>query len=257
MRERRVVCYAVPMTEYLYGKHLVAEILRVAPERIETLYLSQSAEKEFKALAGGRVKVEDMPKSSFFRDIEGAVHQGVIARVNVDNLLRDYHGFLKETPVSPATCLILLNEVTDPHNVGAIIRSAAAFGAFGVLLPSHGQALITGAVAKASAGAIFHVPLVAIGNENQAIIDLKKRGFWIYGLAGEATKSLYEEAFTAPTVIVIGSEGEGLRRKTKEHCDIQLSIPMHSATESLNASVAAAVALSHWSKQHPEALRQA
>lgn len=243
------------MTTYLYGKHVISELLRRAPDRVEALYLAQSVEKEFKALSAGKVKTEAMPKASFFRDLEGAVHQGVVARVKTDGLLREYNVFFSTFEASADTVFVLLNEITDPHNVGAIIRSAAAFGAAGVLIPSNDQAQITGAVAKSSAGMIFSVPLISIGNENQAIIDLKKRGFWIYGLAGETSKSLYDEKFTAPTVIVVGSEGEGLRMKTKEHCDILLSIPMHERCESLNASVATAVALSHWSKQHPNALK--
>jgi 23S rRNA (guanosine2251-2'-O)-methyltransferase len=138
--------------------------------------------------------------------------------------------------------------------VGAIIRSATAFGASGILIPAHNQAPITGIVAKASAGTVFSIPILAINNENQTILDLKKRGFWIYGLAGEGDHELPKEKFDAPAVFVVGSEGQGLRQRTREHCDILLRIPMTPRVESLNASVSAAVVLAAWATQHPEAL---
>jgi 23S rRNA (guanosine2251-2'-O)-methyltransferase len=130
-----------------------------------------------------------------------------------------------------------------------------AFGASAVLIPEHNQAGISGAVIKASAGTAFHIPLVEIGNVNQTLRTLKERGFWTYGLAMDGTSALAEEKFTEPTVFVIGSEGEGLREKTREHCDILLSIPMSDRAESLNASVAAAVCLYQWSGQHKGALQ--
>jgi 23S rRNA (guanosine2251-2'-O)-methyltransferase len=241
---------------YLYGKHTVRELLVQAPERIEALYLAPSVDTEFRPLAtAARVRVEPLPHNQFMRDLEGAVHQGVVARVSLEGLVHEYRAFMDSLEITPSTSLVLLNEITDPHNVGAIIRSAAAFGCAGVLVPTHNTATLTGTVAKASAGMIFAVPLVAISNENQAILDLKKRGLWSYGLAGEGARDLGKEIFDAPAVFVVGSEGEGLREKTREHCDFLLRIPMHPRCESLNASVSAAVALSAWSGQHKEALR--
>lgn len=220
------------------------------------LYLAQSAESEFIPLARRLgVSTDPLPRNQFMRDLEGAVHQGVVALVSMDGLMRDYRVFVNALIASPSLSLVLLNEITDPHNVGAIIRSAAAFGVGGVLIPTHNQSPITGAVAKASAGMVFSVPLVSINNENQTILDLKERGFWIYGLAAEGKNELSKEVFNAPAVFVVGSEGEGLRAKTREHCDILLKIPMHPRCESLNASVSAAVVLSVWSTQHPDALR--
>ena len=182
------------------------------------------------------------------------MHQAIVARVTLERHLLSYDEFLQGLQPTPATSLVLLNEIQDPHNVGAIIRSSAAFGVSGVLIPAHNQAPITGTVVKASAGTIFSVPLVAINNENQTILDLKKRGFWVYGLAGDGANELAKEKFDAPAVFVVGSEGEGMRAKTREHCDILLRVPMRKAVESLNASVSAAVVLSQWSTQHPEAI---
>ena len=169
--------------------------------------------------------------------------------------LLELDAFLAGREVSPALSLVILGEVQDPHNVGAIIRSAAAFGASGVLIPERRQAPITPVVLSASAGAAWDIPLVSVGNVNQAIRTLKERGFWTYGLAGDGANPLGKERFDAPAAFVLGNEGEGLREKTREHCDIVLSIPQSTRVESLNVSNAAAVALYAWSAQHPEALR--
>ena len=242
-------------TTLIYGRHAVLALINVAPERVQVLFVSSGTEDEFRPLAQKYgVRVEEMSRKLSI-ELKGSVHQGIVARVSLAGLIRDYAEFMNALTPTPSTSLVLLNEITDPHNVGAIIRSAAAFGASAVLLPAHNQAPITGAVAKASAGLVFSIPIVGIGNENQAIIDLKKRGFWSYGLAAEGKNELSKEKFDAPAVFVIGSEGDGLRPKTQEHCDILLRIPMHWKAESLNASVSAAVVLAKWSEQHPEALR--
>ena len=242
-------------TTFIYGRHAVLALLNTAPERVQVLFLSSGTEQEFRPLAQKlNIRTEEMSRKLSL-ELEGEVHQGIVARVATAGLMRDYADFMNSLEPTASTCLVLLNEITDPYNVGAIIRSAAAFGAAGVLIPAHNQSPITGIVAKASAGMMFAIPLVAINNENQTIIDLKKRQYWVYGLAAEGKNELSKEKFDAPAVFVIGSEGEGLRLKTKEHCDILLRVPMHWRAESLNASVSAGVVLSHWSTQHPEALR--
>lgn len=241
---------------YIYGRHAVMSAIENCPERVQGVFVSLAAEEDFAPIVKAKhIRMEPLAQHDFRRELEGAVHQGVVAKVAMDGLVHDYQSFMRSIEVTPSTSFVLLNEITDPHNVGAIIRSAAAFGATAVLLPTHNQAPITGAVAKASAGMVFALPIVAINNENQTIEDLKKRRFWVYGLAGEGSNALSQEKFDAPAVFVVGNEGDGLREKTREHCDILLRIPMHPRTESLNASVSAAVVLAEWSKQHPEALQ--
>lgn len=282
---------------YIYGTHAVKSVIENHPERVQGVFVSFGAEKEFASVCrANHIRMEPLSDHDFRKELQGAVHQGVVAKVAMDGLVQEYGAFMRGLEVSPSTCLVLMNEITDPHNVGAIIRSAAAFGAAGVLIPAHNQAPITGTVAKASAGTVFAIPIVAISNENQTIEDLKKRKFWVYGLSGEKPEELteklmkknqmqgagkaareaykqyderdagapqrgrwtfstvFQEKFDAPAVIVVGSEGEGLRAKTREHCDILLRIPMHPRAESLNASVSAAVVLAKWSEHHPEAL---
>jgi 23S rRNA (guanosine2251-2'-O)-methyltransferase len=188
------------------------------------------------------------------------VHQGVIAIMDPSSLLLSLDDFLATIPSfgsssgSSKISVAILAEVQDPHNVGAIIRSAAAFGLSGVFIPEHNQAPITGAVVKSSAGMVFRVPLVSIGNVNHAIAVLKEKGFWIYGLAMDGKINLGTEAFDAPTAFVVGNEGAGIREKTLSACDVTLSIQMHARTESLNAAASAAVVFYEWSRKHPEAL---
>ncbi len=170
------------------------------------------------------------------------------------NLVRSYAEFIASLAITPDTALVLLDELQDPQNVGAIIRSAAAFGLAGVLLPEHNQAPVTDAVISVSAGMAYQIPLVQIGNVNQTVRDLKERGFWIYGLEGSAGKNLSEEKFDAPAVFILGNESKGIREKTREHCDVLLRIPLHPRCDSLNVAASAAIALHAWSRQHQPAL---
>lgn len=241
---------------FIYGKHALAEALSHAPQTVRKIYLASSFEDEALAALIRRSNVPTSPlKEGALREVDaGASHQGVVAELALDGLVLPYKDFIEGLTVTPETLLIILDELHDPHNVGAIIRSAAAFGAAAVLMPEHNQAQVTGAVVKVSAGMAFRVPLVRIGNVNNTMRDLKDRGFWIYGLAGGGTQPLTKEEFTAPTVLVVGNEAEGIRHRTGELCDILLSIPISARCESLNAAQAATVALFSWSSKHPGAL---
>lgn len=241
---------------FIYGKHAVEEALRYKPESVTKVYLAPTFDDGAILTLIKKTRVEILPlKANSGPQVEGnGSHQGVMASISLAALVTPYETFIKNLAVTPNTGLVLLGEVQDPHNVGAIIRSAAAFGLSGVLMPEHNQAPVTGTVAKVSAGMAFRVPLVSIGNVNTTVRDLKAKGFWIYGLEGEADHSLHDEKFDAPAVFIVGNEGAGIRMKTKEVCDILLSIPVHPRCESLNAAASAAVALYSWSAQHPSAL---
>jgi 23S rRNA (guanosine2251-2'-O)-methyltransferase len=242
---------------YIYGKHALMEALESKPEVIRKVFLApdQSTPELRTVLEKLNIPlhplVMDKGKELVGKD---AVHQGVIAVMDPSALLVSFDEFLETLDVSSNPAVAVLGEVQDPHNVGAIIRSAAAFGLSAVLIPEHNQAGITGTVVKTSVGMVFRVPLVTIGNVNTALAKLKEKGFWIYGLAMEGAVPLGGEAFDTPSVFVIGNEGAGIREKTLEACDVSLSIPMHPRTESLNAAVSAAVVFYEWSRKHPEAL---
>lgn len=242
---------------YIYGKHALVEALTNTPKAVEKIFLSpQSADGEIQSLAqSAKVPTETfLPKTVLPGVDKDAVHQGVIAQIVVESLMRPYRDFAENLTVTPSTMLVLLGEIQDPQNVGAIIRSAAAFGAAGVLIPEHNQAQVTGLVVKISAGMAFRVPLVTIGNVNTTIRDLKERGFWVYGMDETATHPLNKEIFDAPTLFIPGNEGTGLREHTRELCDILVSVPMSPKCESLNVAASTAVTLYAWSSQHPESL---
>lgn len=236
---------------YIYGTHAVREALMVRPDVVLTLYIEEGKHQDLVRLAKEKgCRVESLIQKKLRGFDVTAVHQGVVALIHVDRLLISYEDFMRSYTVGEHSAFALLGEIQDPQNVGAIIRSAAAFGIGAVLLPEHRQAQITGAVIKVSVGTAFRVPLVQIGNVNHTILDLKERGFWVYGLEGSATEPLKKAQFDRPSVFVFGNEGEGIRAKTLEHCDITLSIPIASTVESLNAATSAAVVFYAWSTQH-------
>ena len=243
----------------MYGKHALMEALRNAPRVIRKVFLAPDLrDAELRALLEkNKIPSAPLAKGSG-KGLVGkdAMHQGVIAIMDPASLLITLGEFFATLPASGSakTAVVVLAEVQDPHNVGAIIRSAAAFGMAGVLIPEHHQAGITGAVVKASAGMAFRIPLVTIGNVNATLKELKAKGFWVYGLSANGDSALGADAFDAPCAFVVGNEGSGIREKTLDACDVMLSIPIHARTESLNAAVSAAVVFYEWSRKHPEAL---
>lgn len=242
---------------YIYGRHAVLEALEFRPDVVTSVSLLDDVRGDVSRELLSKVKIVnafsgDNVPSGVDRK---AVHQGFIAKIDRTKLVLTYDQFKERLTVGADTALAVLGEVQDPHNVGAVIRSAAAFGVSAVLIPKHRQAGVTGTVVKVSAGMAFKVPLVEVGNVNRVLEDLKKEGFFVYGLDGGGDTQLTSEQFTKPAAFVLGNEGSGLRAKTKEHCDMILSIPMHPQCESLNASASAAAVFYQWSAQHPSALK--
>lgn len=244
--------------EYIYGKHAVAEVLKAKPEIVVEVYATAdfSGTEILDLTQKHHILLKLLNLKNPPRGVSSnANHQGVVAGIRPDKLMVDFKTFKTGLKISEHTALLVLGEVQDPHNVGAVIRSAAAFGLSGVLIPPHNQAPVTGTVVKVSAGMAFKIPLVAISNVNSTLRDLQDGGFWIYGLDGEGTVSTVTEKYTKPSVFVLGNEGTGLREKTKEACDDIISIPIHPKCESLNAAAATAVVLASWSAQHGVALQ--
>jgi 23S rRNA (guanosine2251-2'-O)-methyltransferase len=243
---------------YLYGRNSLTEAIKANKERrpglIETIYLTPAAEADAKitsllqknGLTHERITPQEM-ESMTGRE---ATHQGVCALLNERKVYTPLEEVLEKAQGSEKLPLfVLLDELEDPHNVGAIIRSAAAFGATAVLMPEHDQVQVTGTVIKTSSGMVFSVPIVHIGNINTTLKNLKDKGYWAYGLTGSGDTKLASTTFDTPSVLVIGSEGSGIRPKTLEACDFKLAIDIDSRCESLNASNAVAVSLYEWSKQ--------
>jgi len=241
---------------YVYGKNALIEALENVPQVIKRVHLAAEFDdaRLKQALKARDIPVQIMDSTEAKRSVGDASHQGVIAVIDADALMQPFGEFLAGLKPGKATALAVMGEVQDPHNVGAIIRSAAAFGLSGVLIPEHNQAQVTGTVVKTSAGMAFRVPLVSIGNVNDTLRTLKEAGFWIYGLSMDGNP-VGTETFDAPAVFVLGSEGAGIREKTLDACDIRLSIPMHPRCESLNVAVSAGIVFNTWSAQHPHAMR--
>lgn len=244
---------------YIYGKHALAEALSYAPRVLRKVFLSteMAGDKDLRGLLKKhQIPVEIMEKRAAGRMVgQDISHQGVIAIADTTALVMDFKDFVAGLEPTEDTLLVIMDELNDPHNVGAIIRSAAAFGAAGVLMPTHNQAPITGSVVKSSAGMAFRVPLVSIGNVNYAIETLKDLGFKSYALAMDGSKSITKTVFDTPSVFIVGNEAAGIRRQTLENCDEIVRIPMNPRCESLNASVSAAVVLYAWCTQHMNALK--
>ena len=170
-------------------------------------------------------------------------HQGVIAMAAVREYaeVEDILAAAREKGEAPL--IVVCDELSDPHNLGAVIRTAECAGAHGVIIPKRRSAGLTAVVAKTSAGAVSYLPVARVPNLTALLKDLKAQGLWVYGTAAEGSAPLYQADLTGPAVIVIGSEGEGMSRLVREQCDFLLSIPMRGQVNSLNASAAAAVVL--------------
>ncbi len=175
-------------------------------------------------------------------------HQGIAAEVRVRAAQNEHDLFdLLEKISTPF--LLILDGVTDPHNVGACLRSAEAFGVDAVIVPKDRACGLTPVVRKISSGSSERIPFIEVTNLARLLDDLKERGIWLAGLAGEATETIYEANLTGALAMIMGSEGEGMRRLTKESCDFLLKIPMAGQIESLNVSVATGAVLSESHRQ--------
>ena len=231
------------MDNYIVGRNAVKEALK-AGRSIQRILVSDDKIKtglsDIVGLAKSKgVEVRPTPVKQMNRYETDVPHQGVIAFVNAVEF-KDLGEVLQESN-HENPLLILTDGVEDPHNMGAIIRTAECVGATAVLIPKRHNAPINATVAKTSAGAVEQIPLVQVGNVTQTIKQLQKQGFWVLGADMEGDRTLYEADLTIPTVLVIGNEGKGISRVVKEACDFLVTIPMYGNLNSLNASVAAAI----------------
>ena len=231
------------MDNYIVGRNAVKEALK-AGRSIQRILVSDDKIKtglsDIVGLAKSKgIEVRPTPVKQMNRYETDVPHQGVIAFVNAVEF-KDLGEVLQESN-HENPLLILTDGVEDPHNMGAIIRTAECVGATAVLIPKRHNAPINATVAKTSAGAVEQIPLVQVGNVTQTIKQLQNQGFWVLGAHMEGDRTLYEADLTIPTVLVIGNEGKGISRVVKEACDFLVTIPMYGNLNSLNASVAAAI----------------
>ncbi|KAA0949173.1 MULTISPECIES: 23S rRNA (guanosine(2251)-2'-O)-methyltransferase RlmB [unclassified Pseudomonas] len=239
--------------EKIYGVHAVEALLRHHPKRVKQVWLAEGrndprVQTLIELANENRVAVGQAERREMDVWVEG-VHQGVVADVSPSQVWGEamLDELLDRTEGAPL--LLVLDGVTDPHNLGACLRSADAAGALAVIVPKDKSATLTPTVRKVACGAAEVIPLVAVTNLARTLEKLQQRGLWVVGTAGEAEVSIYDQDLTGPTILIMGAEGKGMRRLTREHCDYLVNLPMAGSVSSLNVSVATGVCLF-------EALRQ-
>lgn len=225
----------------LYGKHACLAALANPMRKIKRVLVTKNTRDELGEKTFSKIKNIQIIEGKKLDDMlpREAVHQGIVLECDAISQpsLQDFLAGESNKPV------LILDQVSDPHNVGAILRSAAAFDAGAVIVTDRNAPTESGVMAKAASGALEIMPLISVGNLSQAIEHLKKAGYWIYGLDGEAKQLISAVKFDKKTALVLGAEGRGLRRLTGERCDALVRLPISDKMESLNVSNAAAVAL--------------
>ena len=248
-----------PDSSLVLGRNPVRELLEREPERIEKVMLQRGvggAEvSEIRRLGDeADVQIQYVPAGRLNQLARGLNHQGVIATASplayadLTEMLGAIAGSRDEVKVTKPR-LLLLDEVQDPFNFGAILRSAAAFGVGGVIVPQRNMAPLNAAAVKASAGTAGRVPVARVGNLGDTMYQLKERGYWLAGADAHGGTNIWEMDWHRPLAIVLGGEGKGLRKRTLDECDFSIQIPMKGPAESLNVSVAAGILLSAASRE--------
>jgi 23S rRNA (guanosine2251-2'-O)-methyltransferase len=243
------------VADVIYGKNPVLSLLEGDGGCLK-LYMSKSKGRSdpFRDKIVGLCQKKGIPfqeidSEALDRIAGSSAHQGFVARLSPVKMLNmeDLIAMVMSSDPSKPLNILILDHVEDPHNLGAMIRTAEAVGMFAVLTPSRRGALPTGTVVKCSAGAALRMPIVMIGNVSQAIRDIKDRlGLWVIGIEANGERSIFESPMPRRMALVVGSEGKGLGRVVATSCDEVLRIPMIGETGSLNVSVAAALAMYEW-----------
>ena len=236
--------------DWIWGKHSVFEAL-ISERAINRIWCTSeifSSEKFYILLKKFKLKgvlIEEVSWNRLSQLTFGASHQGVALQLACSKTisLEKLIDFSKKNTLNPI--ILALDGITDPHNLGAIIRSAEAFNCKGIIIPQRRSAGLTGTVAKVAAGALEHLPVSRVVNLNRALDELKKNGFFVLGLSGEGQLSISNFHEKLPSVVIVGAEDKGISLLTQKKCDYLLRIPLKGKTSSLNASVAAAISLFH------------
>ncbi len=232
---------------WLYGTHPVLAALANPARRLRRLLTTAEAARQneaaLRAIAQASPRIEEVERAEIERLLPpGAVHQGLaVLAASLES--PSVEEIAASCADADSAVVLVLDQVTDPHNVGAVLRSAAAFGARAVVVQDRHAPDETGTLAKSASGALERVPMVRAVNLARALDSLKEHGFWIAGLAADAPATMAAAGLRGKVALVLGSEGEGMRRLVRERCDVLVSLPISDAVESLNVSNAAAVAL--------------
>ena len=235
------------MSETIYGIHAVQALLERAPERFLQVFVLKGRDDKrlhplIQALEAQGVVIQMANRQWLDEKSDGAVHQGIIALVRPGRQYQE-NDLPDHIAAAPQPFLLILDGVTDPHNLGACLRSADAAGVHAVIVPKDRSAQLNATAKKVACGAAETVPLIRVTNLARTMRMLQQENIWIVGTAGEADHTLYQSKLAGPLALVMGAEGEGMRRLTREHCDELIGIPMAGSVSSLNVSVATGVCL--------------
>lgn len=233
--------------EMVFGIHAVTTLLSRDPERVKKLFvlqgrLDQKIESILQLAAEQGISVERVNKNRLDDRVQG-VHQGVVAEVKPMPQLGDKELETLLDQISGTPLLLVLDGVTDPHNLGACLRTADAAGVHAVIAPRDKSAPLNATASKVACGAAEAIPYFQVTNLSRTLTQLQERGIWIVGTAGEAEATIYQSDLKGPLALVMGAEGKGMRRLTRENCDLLINIPMAGEVSSLNVSVATGVTL--------------
>ena len=232
--------------QILYGLHAVREALKAGARPLQRLLVLRT-DKQFADLVqlarSRRVPVHVQPIASFDRLVPGGKHQGIIAFIAAKAYQTKESILARAARRNEPPLLVILDGVEDPHNLGAVLRSAEGAGVHGVFIPDRRAAGLTSVVAKVSAGAIDHIPVARVTNTSRLLESLKAAGVWIYGVEPSSSKLFTDVDLRGPVGLVFGGEGTGIRPSVLKHCDERIRIPMKGRVQSLNVSASAAVAL--------------
>lgn len=230
------------MAQWIYGRNTVKSALK--EKKVTRIYLSNTAKEDeiIKECQRQHLRLNFVSPIELNQMVQGGSHQGVVAEIS-DYTFTSLETIIQDAKKATYPLLLVLDGLNDPHNLGAILRSADAFGAQGIIIGKHRQVGLTSTVAKVSTGAIDHVPVAQVTNLAQTIRYLKKEGFWIVASDGMAKDDYRKMDYRMPVVLIVGSEGEGISRLLMDQSDFRVKIPMCGSVNSLNASVATAVLL--------------
>jgi 23S rRNA (guanosine2251-2'-O)-methyltransferase len=233
-------------SKMIFGFHAVTARLRHEASSVEEIYVDASRhdrrmQELLRAAESAKVRIIQADDQRLNGMVGTRRHQGVVAKAGELSLARNLDELLDAIEGPPL--LLVLDGITDPHNLGACLRVADGAGAHAVIAPKDRAVGLNATAAKVASGAADTVPYITVTNLARTLRELKERGIWLIGTTDDAEKSLYQADFSGPAALVMGSEGEGMRRLTRENCDLLVSIPMHGAVESLNVSVASGVCL--------------
>lgn len=234
--------------EIVHGIHAVTSIVKHNPERLIELFVLQGRRDKaidpiLSAARKAGVRPQESQRKTLDQKVQGENHQGVVAVVTPPKHYQENDLPELYEKAGQKACFLILDNVTDPHNLGACLRTADAAGVTAVIVPKDKSAKISSTVSKVASGAAETMPLVLVTNLARTLRELQDLGVWVVGTAGEATQSLYQAQFKGPVALVMGAEGSGMRRLTREHCDELISIPLAGSVSSLNVSVASGVCL--------------